>query len=302
MKAIVFGGSGFIGSHVADALASARHEVTVFDRRPSPYLRSGQRMVIGDILDLPAVLRAATGQGVVFNFAGLADIEEALSKPIETAQQNMLGCVHLLEAARLGGASRFVQASTIYVSSEAGGFYRASKQAGELWVEEYQRQFGLDYTILRYGTLYGRRSDARNSVYRYLRQALVSRRIAVQATGDEMREYIHVRDAAESSVAILADEFRNESVILTGHHPMRFRDLLHMIGEIVGPDVVIDLEPPGPGAEASGGHYRFTPYSFRPKIGRKLVARSYIDLGQGLMECLEDIHDAERDPTSPARP
>jgi UDP-glucose 4-epimerase len=301
MRAIVFGGSGFVGSHVADALSAAGHEVTVFDRRPSRYLGPGQRMVVGDILDLPTVIRAAAGQGAVFNFAGLSDIDEALSKPVETAQHNILGCVHLLEAARQGGASRFVQASTIYVSSEAGGFYRASKQACELWVEECQRQFGLDYTILRYGTLYGRRSDSRNSIYRYLRQALVSRRIAVHATGDEMREYIHVADAAASSVAILADEFRNESVILAGQHPMRFRDLLHMIGEIVGPDVVIDLEPPGPG-EAAAGHYRFTPYSFRPKIGRKLVPRSYIDLGQGLMECLEEIHESERDPTSPARP
>jgi len=298
MKALVCGGSGFVGSHVADALSAAGYEVTVFDRRPSPYLRSGQQMVVGDILDRQAVIAAAAGQQVVFNFAGLADIDEALSKPIETAQQNILGCVHALEAARLGGATRFVQASTIYVSSEAGGFYRASKQASELWVEEYRRQYALDFTILRYGTLYGERSDARNSVYRYLRDALLTRRINVQATGDELREYIHVRDAAQSSVTILADEFRNTSVLLTGHHPMRFRDLLHMIKEIVGPDVVIDLEPPPSDSEASQGHYSFTPYTFRPRLGRKLVARSYIDLGQGLLECLEQIHEAEQGPAS----
>src|SRR5205085_10559999 len=119
---------------------------------------------------------------------------EALAKPVETARLNMLGTVHLLEGARRAGAIRFIQASTIYVSSEAGGFYRASKQACELWVEEYQRQFGLDYTILRYGTLYGVRSDARNSVYRYLHQALVSRRISARATGEEIREYIHVKE------------------------------------------------------------------------------------------------------------
>jgi len=291
MNALVCGGAGFVGSHVADALLTAGYSVTVFDRRPSPYLRSGQKMVVGDMLDAEAVIAAAVGQQVVFNFAGLADIDEALSKPIETAQLNILGCANALEAARLGGATRFVQASTIYVSSVAGGFYRASKQACELWVEEYQRQFGLDYTILRYGTLYGGRADARNSVYRYLREALTARRITVSGTGDEIREYIHVRDAAESSVAVLSPAFRNESVILTGHQPMRFRDLLLMIREIVGPDVVIDLEPPSDESTALG-HYRFTPYSFRPRLGRKLVAQSYIDLGQGLIECLEEIHDA----------
>jgi len=293
MKAIVFGGSGFVGSHVADTLTRAGHEVAIFDRRPSPYLAAGQRMVVGDILDAAAIEQATAGSHVVYNFAGMADIDEALARPVETAQLNLVGCAHMLEAARQAGVSRFVQASTIYVSSESGGFYRASKQACELWVEEYQRQFGLDYTILRYGTLYGGRSDSRNSVYRYLRQALVARRISAQATGDEIREYIHVRDAAENSVAILSDEFRNQPVILTGHSPMRFRELLQMIREIVGQDVEIALEPPPPGGADARGHYSFTPYTFRPKVGRKLAAHAYIDLGQGLIECLEEIYDAE---------
>ena len=301
MKAAVFGGSGFVGSHVADALSEAGHEVTVFDRRPSPYLRADQSMVVGDILDLPAVTAAASGHQVIYNFAGLADIDEALLNPISAAELNVVGCAHLLEAARLARATRFIQASTIYVSSEAGGFYRASKQACELWVEECQRQFGLDYTILRYGTLYGERSDARNSVYRYLRQALVSRRITVTGTGDEIREYIHVRDAAQSSVAILTEEFKNQSVVLTGHQPMRFRDLLHMIREIVGADVTIDLEPPTSDATAARRHYSFTPYSFRPRIGRKFVAHSYIDLGQGLIECLDEIQEAEQGSISQGR-
>ena len=294
MRAIVFGGSGFVGSHVADALTRAGNEVVIFDRCRSPYLDPRQTMVVGDILDQKAVAAAVAGQQVVYNFAGMADIDEALARPVETAQLNLVGCAQILEASRQCQVSRFVQASTIYVSSESGGFYRASKQACELWVEEYQRQFGLDYTILRYGTLYGLRSDNRNSVHRYLRQALVSRKIAAQATGDEIREYIHVTDAAENSVAILADEFRNQSVILTGHSPMRFRDLLQMIREIVGRDVEIALgAPPQDGADARG-HYSFTPYTFRPRVGRKLAGHSYVDLGQGLIECLEEIYESEQ--------
>ncbi len=252
-------------------------------------------MVVGDILDPQAVAAAVAGHQVVYNFAGMADIDEALAKPVETAQLNLVGCAHMLEAARQSGVSRFVQASTIYVSSESGGFYRASKQACELWVEEYQRQYGLDYTILRYGTLVRRAGPtAATASTATCARHLVSRRISVQATGDEIREYIHVKDAADNSVAILADEFRNQSVILTGHSPMRFRDLLQMIREIVGLDVEITLEPPPQDGADARGHYSFTPYTFRPKVGRKIAAHAYVDLGQGLIECLEEIYESEQ--------
>jgi UDP-glucose 4-epimerase len=288
MRAIVFGGSGFVGSHLADALSEAGHEVTVFDLTPSSYLRPGQRFIEGDILDVDSVRRAVAGQDILYNFAGLADIDAALARPVDTVRLNILGCVNALEASRHSGIKRFVFASTIYVYSEAGGFYRVSKQACESYIEEYQRRFGLNYTILRYGTLYGRRANTRNSVYRYLTQALKDRRITVRGTGDEMREYIHVEDASRAGVQILADEFENQNVILTGHHPMRFRDLLNLIREIVGEDVKIELLAPP--ADHYSGHYNLTPYTFRPKIGKKLVSNYYLDMGQGLLDCLDEIH------------
>lgn len=292
MKAVVFGGSGFLGSHVADALSEAGHEVTVYDVRPSPHVRAGQRFVQGDILDATAVRRVLQGQGVAYNFAGLADLNEAQEHPVETVRTNVLGNAILLEESRQAGLTRYVFASTIYVSGQAGGFYRASKQACELYVEEFQRWFGLDYTVLRYGTVYGPRSDSRNSVHRYLEQALINRRIVAEGTGEELREYIHVVDVARSSVKILEPEFRNEHVVLAGHHPMRFRDLMEMIREIVGPDVQIEWRPVDETNQRAGrsAHYTITPYSFRPKVAKKLVSHYYVEMGQGLMDCLEQIH------------
>jgi UDP-glucose 4-epimerase len=98
-----------------------------------------------------------------------------------------------------------------------------------------------------------------------------------------------VKDAARSTVKILDDEFRNEHVVLTGHHPIRVRDLLQMIREIVGPDVEVELRPPSQHAAIGPLHYTITPYSFRPKVGKKLVNNPYLDMGQGLLECLEEI-------------
>jgi UDP-glucose 4-epimerase len=286
LRALVVGGSGFVGSHVADALTEAGHETTILDRVDSPWRQAEQELVTADLADADAVAAAVAGHEVVYNFAGIADIDAARSMPVETARVNVLGNVNVLEACARAGVRRYVFASSIYVASEAGSFYRVSKQACELYVEEYQREFGLDYTILRYGTLYGRRAGETNSVHRYLRQALEERRIHASGTGEELREYIHVEDAARLSVQILVPEFANQQVVLTGHHPMRYADVLALIREIVGEDVQIEMRAPEPGASP---HYSITPYAFRPKRARKLVSSWYVDMGQGLVDCLEEI-------------
>jgi UDP-glucose 4-epimerase len=279
---------------VVDALGDAGHEVTAFDLREPAALRPGQPYVSGDLTDPDAVAAAIEGHDVVYNFAGLADIDESRTRPLDTARVNVVGNVNVLEGCRAAGVKRYVFASTIYVASESGSFYRVSKQACELYIEEYRREHGVPYTILRYGTLYGRRAGQTNSVHRYLKQALTERRIEAVATGDELREYIHVEDAARLSVEVLKDEFEGEQVVLTGQQPMRFRDLLGLIREIVGPDVAIELTPPS--GDTSSAHYAITPYQFRPRLPRKLVSNHYTDLGQGLIDCLQELHDLEPAP------
>lgn len=289
MKTIVFGGSGLIGSHVADRLTEAGYDVTIFDLKPSPYLLPGQEIIIGDILDKKAVSDAVKGCDYIYNFAGMADLDAATTEPLRTIEQNIVGTAILLEATLRSRAKRFIQASTIYVYSDTGGFYRCSKQAAELYVEEYNRKFGLEYTILRYGTVYGPRADSRNSIYRYLKQALDEGKIDCGGTGDETREYIHVRDAAQLSVDILADKYRNKQVIITGHHPMRLKDMLYTIREILSNRIEINFEA----SKSDTPHYNITPYSFVPKIGRKLVTHEYVDMGQGLLECISEIYDQD---------
>ena len=294
MKVVVFGGSGFLGSHVAEALTQAGHAVTMFDLRSPVHPVPGQSFIQGDILDTAQVRRALEGQEVAYHFAGAADLDDVQDKAVETAKSNVLGTAMLLEEACKAGLKRFVYASTIYVAGHSGGFYRASKQACELYVEEAQRRFGLDYTILRYGSIYGRRADRNNGVQGFLTQALKNRKIVVNGMGDETREYVHVTDVAEASVRILEPEFRNECVVLTGHQAMRVRDLMEMIREIIGPDVTVEYRPVDAARQAQGktAHYNVTPYSFRPKIAKKLVGNHYVDMGQGLIDCLEELHAA----------
>ena len=288
MKGVVFGGSGFLGSHVADVLTERGYDVTIFDLHLSPHVRPKQSMVVGDIRDRAMVSEVLKECDYVYHFAGLADLDDATTKPLDTVEKNVMGTVILLDAAAKAGVKRFVYASTIYVYSSLGGFYRCSKQAGELYLEEYQKRYDVDYTILRYGSLYGPRADTRNSIHRYLKQALLEGKIEFGGSKDDIREYVHVRDAANLSVDILAETFRNQHIIITGHHPTKSTDLLNMIRDILNRELVVEF------CETRyDTHYTVTPFSFAPKMGNKIVNNRYVDMGEGLLECLYEIHASE---------
>jgi len=285
MKVVVFGGSGFIGSHTADALTENGYKVKIFDIKKSPFLLDKQEMVVGDILDKKAVDKAVKGCDVVYNFAGMADVDKAYFKPVEAIESNILGNTIILEACCKCKVKRFVFASTIYVYSEAGSFYRSSKQACELIIDNYQEAFGLPYTILRYGSLYGPRAKDNNWIHKILKQALTEGKITRHGDGEEIREYIHVKDAAKLSVEILSKEFENKNVIITGNKPLKIKDLHTMVKEILGNKIELEYLP-----DVSDSHYEITPYSFNPKVAKKLVSNEFYDMGQGILECLSEIH------------
>lgn len=225
------------------------------------------------------------GAEVVYNFAAIADIEEAQSQPKDSAEVNILGNLNVLEACRLNSVKRFIYASTVYVHSREGGFYRCSKQSAEHYVEEYQRLYGLDYTILRYGSLYGPRASNNNGLYRIVESAIKTGKVQYKGSSESMREYIHVEDAARASVSILDQSFKNESIVLTGSELMRVEDLLKMLAEI--------LQLPEDSIEfiegQNTGHYVRTPYAYQPKLGRKYIHPVHVDLGQGLVQVIHEL-------------
>ena len=189
--------------------------------------------------------------------------------------------------ARRLGINRFIYASTVYVYSRHGGFYRCSKQAAESYVEEYQKLYGLDYTILRFGSLYGPRADESNGLFRLVKTALEVGRIKYQGNPEAMREYIHVYDAALASVAAMGEEFRNQSVILTGQQAMPVIDLLKMLSEILGYSSEIEFDN-----NEYYGHYVRTPYAFQPTLGKTYIPPMHVDLGQGLLQIISEVKES----------
>ena len=272
MKVTVFGGSGFLGSHICDKLSDAGHDVTIVDVRPSPWLRDDQKMVVGSILDEDCVQAAVEGAEVVFNYAGIADIGEANERPVDTARLNVVGNVMVLEACRRAGTGRYIFASSLYVYGKSGGFYRCSKQACEIYIENYQ-------------AMYGPRADMRNAIHRFVHEALTTGSITYYGTPTALREYVHVDDASSATLHVLGPEFANQNIIISGNQPMRVADLFRMIGEMLGKELEIRYQN-----DPNSGHYQVTPYAFMPRMGRKLVPPLTVDLGQGILRVMEEEH------------
>ena len=284
---VIFGGSGFLGSYVADELARRNYEVVIAEKICSEYIKNKYKFVEVDILNIESIKKALFNVDIVYNFAAVAELEEAIGDPVKTVSVNILGNTNILEACKRNGQiERFVYASSAYALSIDGSFYGISKHSSEKITAEYYKMYGLKYTIIRYGSLYGERASHNNYIYNLLTKAILSGKLEYKGDGLDLREYIHAADAARLSVDILEDaQYENEHIILTGIEKLRRIDLLTMINEMLQKKLEICQI-----SDENSGHYKITPYSFHPTTAKKLVANPYIDLGQGLLECMHEIY------------
>lgn len=283
-KVVVFGGNGFLGSYLVTELLARGYDAVSADLAPSPYV-DASRFVQCDIMNRDAIDAVCEGADIVYNFAGMANLDAAVENPVRTFELNVLGNLNILEACRKYRVTHFVYASSAYAMSEKGSFYGISKLTSEKNIEEYGRRFGLDFTIVRYGSVYGERGYENNYIYNLVKKAMQTGRIDHGGDGEEIREYIHAADVATLSADIIeSEQFVNEHVILTGVEKMHRKELFDMINEMLGGSVEITLRRDG-----YHHHYQTTPYSFHPTRSKKLVANPYIDLGQGLLECMKAI-------------
>ena len=286
-KVLVIGGSGFMGSHTADLLSDNGYVVTILDKVTSPWLRDDQAMVVGDAMDSNVLTSAMNKVDYVFYFAGIADIAEAKVNPYKTIEVNIMGLTKALAAGVKNNIKKFIYASTMYVYSAQGSFYRASKQAAEVIIEAYQENYQLSFVLLRYGSLYGPRSQNWNGIKGFARQVINHGAIEYLGNGSEIREYIHVQDAAKLSVRALHDDYKNKAITITGNQSMRVADMFSMLFEIAGKELNVKYLDEQQGSS----HYGNTPYRYTPKPSLKVIPTEFIDLGQGLLNIVEEIHN-----------
>jgi UDP-glucose 4-epimerase len=299
VKAFVTGGSGFLGRYIAKELLVRGFETVIYDKfLPDPRflnhdLAEKASFVQGDILERERLGEAMEGADLVFHTAAIAEIDKSRLIPVTTMEVNVLGTTHCLQAALDCGVDRFLFASSVYVSGGRGSFYRISKQAGESLCKSYQNEFGLEYTILRYGSLYGREANHWNFIYTVCRELLTTGKFHYTSSPEALREYIHIQDAARETVRIALDAaYANKVVLITGHQRMKMREFFDMVEEILGRKITVTY------ADSQQSHYIRTPYSFIPDVPLRINLSTYVDISEGILDCLKEVQQ-ELDGSSP---
>ncbi|MEP5338901.1 MAG: NAD-dependent epimerase/dehydratase family protein [Algibacter sp.] len=289
---LVFGGFGFLGYYLLKELISRDYNVIVADIKSNDEFVDVVKYISCDISEKKQVEAVFENQSydIVYNLAGFANLDFAIKEPLKTMKLNIIGNMYVLDACVKAGVKKFVYASSAYAMSNKGSFYGISKLASEKIIEEYHEKYNLDFTILRYGSVYSERDYDNNYIYNVVKNAVLEKKIDHKGDGNEIREYIHAGDAAKLSVDVIeCNTFNNVHVILTGTERMKRSELFDIINEILNNKIEINYSE-----SKSQNHYKFTPYSFEPSLSRKLIANPHIDMGQGLLECIRSVHKNER--------
>jgi UDP-glucose 4-epimerase len=259
MRALVTGGSGFIGSHVVDKLRERGVLVRVFDM-VMPTFRDDIEFYHGSLLDLDALRMALSGVDAVFHLAAVADVKDVFDDPYYAEGINVRGTVNVLEAARRGKKPRVIYGSTTWVYSEASDtnvdehtalhapshFYTATKIASEYYCQSYSKLYGVPTTVLRYGIPYGPRARDGAVVPIFVQKALRGEPLTVAGDGSQFRKFVYVEDLAEGNVLALKPIAANKIYNLDGSERVTIRQIAETVKDVVG-DVRIENVPARPG-------------------------------------------------------
>lgn len=287
---LIFGGSGFIGFSLVKKLQEQGYSsIYIGDiKPPKEPLPKGVSYLQCDITDENCVasLFQESNPQVVYNLAGFANLDTAIRFPRTTMELNVLGNINVLDECVKSGVELFVYASSAYAMNDKGSFYGISKLTSEKIVEEYHKQHHLNYSILRYGSIYAAVDFDNNYLFQLVKSAIETETIIHKGDGEELREYVHVKDVSELSVRVMENkDFWNSSLMLTGNERMKRKELFEMISEIIGNDK-LEIQYLD---EGYSNHYKYTPYSFQGTSAKKITANPHYDMGQGILECVQKV-------------
>ena len=229
---LVTGGAGFIGSNLCEAILKLGYKVRCLDD-----LSTGKQanvdmflddpnyeFVRGDIKELDTCLRACDGVDFVLNQAAWGSVPRSLAQPVFYCQNNILGTLNMMEAARQSGVKKFVYASSSSVYGDEPNLpkkegregkllspYALTKRCDEEWGKQYTMHFGLPTVGLRYFNVFGRRQDPDGAyaavIPKFIRQLLNGETPTINGDGRQSRDFTYIENVIEANLkACLAPE------------------------------------------------------------------------------------------------
>ncbi len=218
-RVFLTGGSGFIGSHLAEALLAKGHEVTIYDvKKPE---NNKARYIQGDIMDYRLLKSSMRGHKTVCHLAAMVGVVACLSDEKEVYRINYDGVKNIINACKEVGAENLLFTSSSEVYGEGGRFrqleenmelspithYGKSKMYSEQLLKEFSEESGIKVTVLRYCNIYGSRQRKEFVISIFLDRLLQGKPIKICGDGEQIRSFTYIDDAVEGTIKAL---FRKE--------------------------------------------------------------------------------------------
>ena len=269
-KVLITGGAGFIGSHTADLLMQNGVAVRVLDNLSSgfrsnlPAQHELLEFVEGDIRDKTKVNECMEGVSHCLHLAAQVSVVASLEDPEFSAQQNIIGFVNVIEAAKNHGLKRLVYASSaaIYgnpvviplpedVDKKQLSPYGVEKQVNEQYAELYKTLYGSSSLGQRFFNVFGPRQDPKSPyagvIALFVDRISEGKPLTVFGDGEQTRDFIYVGDVARANVAALQhSEVEGACNIATGKQTSLL-DLINVLSDITGQQSEITFDEPREG-------------------------------------------------------
>jgi UDP-glucose 4-epimerase len=262
-KAVVIGANGFIGSHLVDALATAGHEVTAFDRFSSTvptFSATSPKIMVGEFLSRSDLEEAVAGQDYVFHFLSTTTPATAESDPTLDIRTNLAQTVELLESSVEAGIQRF------YFSSTGGAIYGPQGKSdysetdralpispygiGKLTIEHYLDYFrtkhGLNSTSFRVSNPYGTRQKPNRKqglIPIALRQIVLGSAVVRLGDGSMVRDYVYVEDLVRMIIPFVGTSTRYDLYNLGSGKGYSVNEVIDSLRRVTGIDFPIESHP-----------------------------------------------------------
>jgi UDP-glucose 4-epimerase len=269
-KFLVTGGAGFIGSHIAEALAARGDRVRVLDNLSTGHLgnleavQSKIEFIKGDLTDPTAVAAAAKGVDCIFHEAALASVPRSVEEPLATNAACVTGTLTLLDEARKAGVRRLVYAAS---SSAYGDLptspkresdlpapispYGAAKLAGEFYCQAFSATYGFQTVSIRYFNVFGPRQDPHSQysavIPLFITAMMAGRRPTIYGDGHQSRDFTYVANVVQGNLlAADADErlVSGRTFNVANGRNTSLLELIEVLNDLLGTKVQPVFAPP----------------------------------------------------------